>query len=173
MVVMIGPFILMLIQIESRFAFRPLEAGETARFSIEVESGGDLDAYVAALVDAQDRGLPLLIGIEVDRIPGAIEPMAQLLDDYPFDVRLGSVHWLGSWLIDDYGNPSFAREWATRSTDDVWRQYIDAIDELAMSGMVDVLAHLDVVKVAGRRPDDVTAHEDRLAQIEQADLHAR
>jgi histidinol-phosphatase (PHP family) len=136
-----------------------------ADHSIEVESGGDLDAYVAALVDAQDRGLPLLIGIEVDRIPGAIEPMAQLLDDYPFDVRLGSVHWLGSWLIDDYGNPSFAREWATRSTDDVWRQYIDAIDELAMSGMVDVLAHLDVVKVAGRRPDDVTAHEDRLAQI--------
>lgn len=133
--------------------------------SIVAESGGDLDAYVAALIDAQDRGLPILIGIEVDRIPGAIEPMARVLDDYPFDVRLGSVHWLGSWLFDDYGNPAFAREWATRSVDEVWRQYVDAIEELAMSGLVDVLAHLDVVKVAGHRPDEVTPHEARLADI--------
>ncbi len=133
--------------------------------SIVAESGGDLDAYVAALVDAQDRGLPLLIGIEVDRIPGAIEPMARVLDDYPFDVRLGSVHWLGSWLFDDYGNPTFAHEWEIRAVDDVWGAYVEAIDELAMSGTVDVLAHLDVVKVAGHRPDDAAPHEDRLAEI--------
>lgn len=49
MVVMIGPFILMLIQIESRFAFRPLEVGETARFSIEVESGEPVSSLVALL----------------------------------------------------------------------------------------------------------------------------
>ena len=133
--------------------------------SIVAESGGDLDAYVAALVDAQDRGLPLLIGIEVDRIPGAIEPMAAVLDDYPFDIRLGSVHWLGSWLFDDYGNPAFAREWETRPVDGVWATYVDAIQELAMSGTVDVLAHIDVVKVAGRRPADPAPYEDRLAEI--------
>jgi histidinol-phosphatase (PHP family) len=106
----------------------------------------------------------LLIGIEVDRIPGAIEPMARVLDDYPFDIRLGSVHWLGSWLFDDYGNPTFAQEWETRPVDDVWGAYVDAIDELAMSGTVDVLAHLDVVKVAGHRPGNVAPYEDRLAE---------
>jgi len=141
------------------------ELRAAAAHSIEVESGGDLDAYVAALVDAQDRGLPILIGIEVDRIPGAIEPMARVLDDYPFDVRLGSVHWLGSWLFDDYGNPTFAREWETRPVDGVWAAYVDAIEELAISGTTDVLAHLDVVKVAGHRPVDVAPHEQRLAEI--------
>ncbi len=133
--------------------------------SIVTESGGDLDAYVSALVDAQDRGLPLLIGIEVDRIPGAIEPMAAVLDEYPFDVRLGSVHWLGSWLFDDYGNLTFAREWENRPVDEVWAAYVAAIEELAMSGTTDVLAHIDVVKVAGRRPVDPSPYEDRLAEI--------
>jgi histidinol-phosphatase (PHP family) len=133
--------------------------------AVEVENGGDLDRYVEALVSAQDRGLPLLIGIEVDRIPGAIEPMKNVLDEYPFDVRLGSVHWLGSWLFDDYLNPAFAAEWATRDHTQVWTSYIDAIEELAHSGLADVLAHLDVIKVAGHRPDDLVVMEDRLAKV--------
>ena len=132
---------------------------------LDVEGGADLDAYVGALVDARDRGLPLLVGIEVDRIPGAIEPMGALLDEYPFDVRLGSVHWLGSWLFDDYGTPTFAREWERRDTDQVWTAYIDAIEELAGSGLADVLAHLDVIKVAGHRPTDIDRFEERLAAV--------
>jgi len=132
---------------------------------LDVEGGADLDAYVAALVDAKDRGLPLIVGIEVDRIPGAIEPMGTLLDEYPFDIRLGSVHWLGSWLFDDYGTPTFAREWERRDTADVWTAYIDAIEELATSGLTDVLAHLDVIKVAGHRPPDLASFEARLAAV--------
>ncbi len=102
------------------------------------------------------------VGIEVDRIPGALEPMATVLDDYPFDIRLGSVHWLGSWLFDDYHTPAFAQEWETRDASTVWATYVDAVAELAASGMVDVLAHLDVIKVAGHRPDDCEAHQVRL-----------
>jgi histidinol-phosphatase (PHP family) len=34
--------------------------------------------------------------------------------------------------------------------------------ELARSGLVDVLAHVDVVKVTGRRPDGLAAFEARL-----------
>ncbi len=132
---------------------------------LDAEGGADLDAYVGALVDAKDRGLPLIVGIEVDRIPGAIEPMGTLLDEYPFDLRLGSVHWLGSWLFDDYGTPTFAREWERRDTAEVWTAYIDAIEELATSGLADVLAHLDVIKVAGHRPADVARFEERLAAV--------
>ncbi len=132
---------------------------------LDAEGGADLDAYVDVLVDAQSRGLPLLVGIEVDRIPGTLEAMATVLDEYPFDIRLGSVHWLGSWLFDDYGTPTFAREWERRETSAVWTAYVDAIEELASSGMVDVLAHVDVVKVAGHRPDDIDAHEARLAAV--------
>ena len=127
-----------------------------------IEAGGDLDAYVDVLVQAQDRGLPVLVGIEVDHLPGAADARDQVLADYPFDVVLGSVHWLGAWLFDDYGTPAFADQWETREVDEVWATYIDELLGLARSGRVDVLAHLDLVKVAGRRPDDLTPHHQRL-----------
>jgi len=129
---------------------------------LDVESGGDLDQYVDVLVQAQEAGLPILVGLEVDYLPGAMTAMAAVLDEYPFDVLLGSVHWLDEWLFDDYGTEVFANQWKTRDTSAVYTQYVDSILDLATSGVVDVLAHLDVIKVAGYRPSDLYDHEDRL-----------
>jgi histidinol-phosphatase (PHP family) len=127
-----------------------------------VEGGARIDDYVAALESAQDRGVPILIGLEVDYLPGANEAIAALLQPYPFDVLLGSVHWLGAWLFDAYGDVDFGAEWQRRSLDAVWAQYADAIADLAQSGNVDVIAHLDVIKVAGHRPVDLAGFESRL-----------
>lgn len=126
------------------------------------ERGAHLDEYVQLLTTAQQRGLPLLVGLEVDHLPGANEAIAQLLQPYPFDLLLGSVHWLGSWLFDAYGTAAFADEWERRDVDDVWTAYIDAITALAGSGFVDVIAHLDVIKVTGNRPHNLAEHEARL-----------
>ncbi len=130
-----------------------------------LEAGGDLDQYVGALVDAQRSGLPILVGLEVDHFPGAMDATATLLAEYPLDVVLGSVHWLGDWLFDDDGTAAFAREWEVRDVDDVYRIYVDAIEELTATGVADVLAHVDVVKVAGHRPPTIAAHERRLADV--------
>ena len=118
----------------------------------EAERGAHLEEYVGLLTDAQDRGLPILIGLEVDHLPGADEAVSEMLSAFPFDVLLGSVHWIGPWLFDAYGDETFAAEWASRSVDDVWDAYADAVIELAGSGRVDVIAHVDVIKVAGYRP---------------------
>jgi len=126
------------------------------------ERGAHLDEYVELLTSAKDRGLPLLVGLELDHLPGANEAISEVVRGYPFDVVLGSVHWLGAWLFDAYDNPTFAEEWETRSVDDVWTEYADAVIELARSGLVDVLAHVDVVKVAGHRPQDLVGFETRL-----------
>lgn len=129
-----------------------------------IEAGGDLDAYVDVLVRAQDMGLPILVGIEVDHLPGAADAMDQVVAEYPFDVVLGSVHWLGAWLFDDDGTPAFADQWDERDVDEVWATYIGEVLALAHSGRVDVLAHLDLVKVAGRRPADLRPHHERLVE---------
>jgi histidinol-phosphatase (PHP family) len=128
----------------------------------DVEGGAHLDDYVELLTDAQRRGLPLLVGLEVDHLPGANEAIAEVLAAYPFDVLLGSVHRLGSWLFDAYDSPVFAAEWEQRAVDEVWAAYVDAVADLARSGLVDVIAHVDVIKVAGHRPADVAGFEDRL-----------
>jgi histidinol-phosphatase (PHP family) len=127
------------------------------------EGGAHLEPYVALLADAQVRGLPVLVGLEVDHLPGADTAVAEVLAPYPFDLLLGSVHWLGPWLFDAYGDPVFAAEWERRPVGDVWDAYGDAVVEMAASGLIDVVAHVDVIKVAGHRPANRTTWEDRIA----------
>ncbi|MEO6121127.1 MAG: histidinol-phosphatase [Acidimicrobiales bacterium] len=123
----------------------------------------DLDAYVGTIEAAKAAGLPVLLGLEVDHYAGRMDTVAALLDGYPFDVLLGSVHWLGAWGFDNWEDPAFSAEWDIRSTDAVWAAYATAVEELAASGLCDVLAHPDLPKVAGRAgaaPEEVY---DRLA----------
>lgn len=143
---------------------RPLRgpvAEATARV-LETEGRADLDDYVAALTAAQEAGLPLLVGLEVDYLPGAVEAMRAVIDEYPFDVLLGSVHWLDEWLFDAYDNEAFAGRWVERDVDDVFAQYVDHVLALVESGIADVLAHVDVIKVAGHVAGRLEEHEARL-----------
>jgi histidinol-phosphatase (PHP family) len=126
------------------------------------EGGAHLEPYVALLTNAQARGLPVLVGLEVDHLPGADEAVAEALAPYPFDILLGSVHWLGPWLFDAYGDPVFAAEWERRPVADVWNAYGDAVIALARSGLIDVVAHVDVIKVAGHRSADRSVWEARV-----------
>ena len=116
------------------------------------EVGADLDRYVEVVLAAKDAGLPVVLGLEVDFHRGRMHEVAALLDGYPFDVLLGSVHWIGAWGFDNVGDVAVLAEWDARAVEDVWDAYADCLDELADSGVCDVLAHPDLCKVAGRRP---------------------
>jgi histidinol-phosphatase (PHP family) len=113
----------------------------------------DIDRYVEVVVAAKATGLPIVAGLEVDYYPGLMDKVAAMLDGYPFDVLLGSVHWLGTWMFDIVGSPVQAEEWARRGTDSGWRAYGEAIEELAGTRTCDVLAHPDLIKVTGALPD--------------------
>jgi histidinol-phosphatase (PHP family) len=110
-----------------------------------------LIAYVRLIEEAKADGLPVRLGLELDWIPGRAEELRALLKPYAWDCVLGSVHWLGAFLIDD--ERSLA-EWDRRDVAAVWDEYGRFIEDLADARLVDVLAHPDVVKVFGRRPAD-------------------
>jgi histidinol-phosphatase (PHP family) len=124
----------------------------------------DLDAYVACAQEAKDAGLPVVIGLEVDYYQGRMDEVAALLAGYPFDVLLGSVHWVGGWRFDDLDDPLSMAEWSARQVDDCWDAYTAALEELAASGACDVLAHPDLVKVAGYVPSAPGEWWDRIAE---------
>ncbi len=110
-----------------------------------------LPEYVRLIEQAKADGLPVRLGMELDWIPGRAAELRRLLAPYAWDCVLGSVHWLGSFLIDDEaGLP----EWQRRDIAAVWQEYGQLVEELAGAGLVDVLAHPDVVKVFGFRPPD-------------------
>jgi histidinol-phosphatase (PHP family) len=124
----------------------------------------DLDAYVECARAAKEAGLPVVIGLEVDYYEGRMDAVAELLAGYPFDVLLGSVHWVGGWRFDDLDDPVSMAEWSARRVDACWEAYTEALEELAASGTCDVLAHPDLIKVAGSIPDAPAEWWDRIAE---------
>jgi histidinol-phosphatase (PHP family) len=122
-----------------------------------------LDDYVTLAQRAKDEGLPVKIGLEVDYCPGRMADLSELFAQYPFDVLIGSVHWLGTWGFDDLSNAHVQAVWQTSDVDEVWARYTQALDELAQSRSVDVLAHPDLAKVAGYVPADPTPFWDEMA----------
>ncbi len=103
----------------------------------------DLDAYCAFVREETD----LRLGIEADFIPGREDRLANLLDGRPWDYVVGSVHFLGDYALDTHEYSV----WDTvRGPDEVWRRYFQTLGEAARSGLYDILAHPDLVKVWGR-----------------------
>lgn len=141
----------------------PARRAET-RTCWDEELGADLDQYVGTVLAAQATGLPVVLGLEVDYIPGRMGEVGALLAGYPFDVLLGSVHWIGAWLFDALDWAQAQRQWASRGVERVWADYTRSVQELAGTGTVDVLAHPDLAKVAGHRPPAPAEFYDRIAE---------
>lgn len=92
------------------------------------------------------RGAGLRLGIECDFVPGAEDRTARLLDRHGFDYVVGSVHFVGERAVDHPGWDVWER---SGDPDEVWRRYFEALAECARSGLFDILAHPDLVKVWG------------------------
>ncbi|MGC1238945.1 MAG: histidinol-phosphatase [Acidimicrobiales bacterium] len=108
-----------------------------------------LEEYVLLAQRAKDEGLPVKIGLEVDFYQDQMDEVSAMLAQYPFDVLIGSVHWLGTWQLDDVDNEINMHQWTVRDVDQCWKDYARALDELCAANAVDVLAHPDLIKVAG------------------------
>jgi histidinol-phosphatase (PHP family) len=103
----------------------------------------DLESYCGFVREETD----LRLGIEADFVPGGEDRMANLLESHDFDYVLGSVHFIREHSVDmeDYS------VWNSgRSVEEIWARYFQTVGEAARSGLFDVLAHPDLVKVWGK-----------------------
>jgi histidinol-phosphatase (PHP family) len=111
----------------------------------EEQARDDLDAYCDFV-----RTTPLRLGVECDYVPGAEDRTASLLESRDFDYVVGSVHFVGEAAVD---HPGWDVWEGSGDPDEVWRRYFEALAECARSGLFDILAHPDLVKVwGGSRP---------------------
>ncbi len=121
-------------------------AAYTAGF-VQAECNFRLDNYVEAVMAAKDRGLPVKIGLEVDFFPESIEGIMDLIEGYPFDVLVGSVHWVGGWAVDSLQTQS---EFDRRGLLEAYDQYASVVAQMAGLGSLDIIGHVDVPKRYGR-----------------------
>jgi histidinol-phosphatase (PHP family) len=111
----------------------------------EEQARDDLDEYCDFV-----RGTRLRLGIECDFVPGAEERTAALLEAREFDYVVGSVHFVGEAAVDHEGWDVWE---GSTDPDEVWRRYFEALARCVRSGLFDILAHPDLVKVwGGARP---------------------
>jgi histidinol-phosphatase (PHP family) len=104
----------------------------------------DIDSYVAAIVHAKEGGLPVKLGLEVDYVPGREAETRTLLDPYPWDYLLGSIHFIGDYGVD--GEPRLVD---AVGVEEAWHRYFEVLVSAAESGLFDSLSHPDLVKVFG------------------------
>lgn len=73
------------------------------------------------------------------------------------DFVLGSVHYLDrpDQMFDSV--PVGAEQFAGRDIDEIYADYFRRIREIAATGLVDCLSHLDLIKIHGHRPNSPIA----------------
>jgi histidinol-phosphatase (PHP family) len=103
----------------------------------------DLDDYCAFVREETD----LRLGIEADFVPGREDRLANLLEAREWDYVVGSVHFVTDMAVD------LDDEWDIwrrgDSPERVWKRYFEWVGEAARSGLYDIMAHPDLVKVHG------------------------
>ena len=116
---------------------------------------GDYKAEIKRLAAAwRDRGLEILLGLEIEWVPGISSPRDALYRDAGLDFSIGSVHYVdlpgaGRFAV-DLGQEDFEAHAAAYIGRDlglaVYRDYYAQLGSLIEEGGFDILGHFDLVK---------------------------
>ena len=104
----------------------------------------DMQKYENLVLEAKERyknDIEILLGYEVDYLP---HHMDERVLSRKVDYMIGSVHFINEWGFD---NPEFIGGYKTRDIDEIWQSYFDAIEEMAKTGLFDIVGHLDLIKI--------------------------
>jgi len=104
----------------------------------------EMHAYKDDVLKAKEtykNEIKILMGYEVDWLPGHMSDKVLTAD---VDYLIGSVHFIDKWSFD---NPEFISEWKNKDIDEIWKAYFEATEAMAKSGKLDIVGHLDLIKV--------------------------
>jgi histidinol-phosphatase (PHP family) len=94
--------------------------------------------------------LPIRLGLEVDYFESGRDWIEELSGRVRWDYLIGSVHYLGDWAVDD---PGLVHRFRERPVEEIWQRYWALFGQAARSGLFDIMAHADLVKKFGHRPE--------------------
>ena len=127
-----------------------------------------LDDYFTFMDELKKRGKPVKTGIEVCNFADQ-KAVGELLDRYPFDYRIGSVHFLKGWA---YDSSEIKAEWDVRPLQTIYAQYAEEVEHLCAGGHYDALGHPFNIRLFRYIPDfDVSPYLERVAEaMKKADM---
>ena len=137
---------------------------------------------------ARDR-IQIRSGLECDWLPGCDAWIQHLRSLHSWDYLIGSVHYITPPFEDikldkpwDFDNPAWIGKWAETDINLAWDLYWQAYTEMADSGLFDILAHPDLIKKFGYKPEgdltryyepaiDAIATSGAIIELNTAGLH--
>ncbi|PZT55732.1 histidinol-phosphatase HisJ [Paenibacillus silvae] len=130
----------------------------------------ELPRYVEECFSLKEKyhgQIDVRVGLEGDYIEGWEAQIRSIIERYPWDYVIGSVHFLGEWDITDFRQ---THHWEGKDVLEVYRQYYEAVSKAAATGMYDIMGHSDVIKRFGYTPSP--EQTDERVALEDAALKA-
>ena len=102
--------------------------------------------------------LDVRIGLEAEYRPNEEGRIKHLLEQFPFDFVIGSVHEINGWAFDI---PEEEHKHWKNDADELYRGYFEVVTQAASSGLFTTIGHFDLIKIFGVRPrTDILALAD-------------
>jgi histidinol-phosphatase (PHP family) len=114
----------------------------------------ELDEYCAVVQDLAREfapGLRIRLGIEADFIPDTLDDTAAVLEQYPFEYVIGSVHIVGDRF--GFDHPEMAGRLDGYGIDRIHLESLELTRQLAGTGLFDVAGHFDHARKFGPPTD--------------------
>jgi len=113
-----------------------------------------LPEYAERIISLRKKNpnIGIRLGIELDYIPGKEKITQEIINSYPFDYIIGSVHYLGDQTVDL--GPEF---YLGKDINLIYENYFNLVCEAASTGFFDIMGHPDLVRIHKYKPlDDIT-----------------
>jgi len=146
------------------------ELGRLQRYWFDRVRTCSIEDFLIGARKMQAKGIPLSVGVEADYFPGGEAELKALLAPYELDYVIGSVHFLDGWGFD---NPEVKELFESKDLLDLYRYLFEHVKQAADSGLFDMIAHLDNLKVFNYRPDEsemIGLYDDVAAALKKADV---
>jgi len=101
----------------------------------------------------EHKDIAVRLGLEIDYLPGTEKVTDSIINSFPFDYIIGSVHYLGDETVDL--GPEF---YIGKDIDLIYENYFNMVCEAASTGFFDIMGHPDLVRIHRYRPESDITH---------------
>jgi histidinol-phosphatase (PHP family) len=118
-------------------------------------NASDAEPYLAHIKNLGQNisDIKVRTGLEVDFFKGKEKEIHSFLSTADLDYAIGSVHYIGDSTVDT--GPEF---YNGKNIDRLFETYFEQVVAAAASGLFDIIAHCDLVRIFGFKPSFNPAH---------------
>lgn len=109
----------------------------------------EIERYIMHIkaLGKKEKRVKVKTGLEVDYLPGKEAEISSCIRNVDLDYVIGSVHYLGDRTVDV--GPEF---YEGKNLNNLYEVYFDQVIQAAASGLFDIIAHCDLIRIYGFRP---------------------